>query len=269
MATPEHILQKVKLLINLSESPNKHEAENANVMVQKLIAKYGITQEELKSLEEKSPLWAEENRLFTTIGIVSWKQKLVLTIAKQFYCQIIQEEVSPGAGLKQYNYYAYGDSEDEAIVRFVYDTFSARIEEVVAQKCIGRGPIYVGSYTEGMVEAINNTIVWEGIDIPDLKVPSRQIKEEAPVLNNGQSNMAVHKDQKEKPTDETVAPVGQDMIKDIQAYFRGLDDGKNFSLQEVLELAAENEKLKALGRQEEPSNDRDSTTPEPETNSDS
>ena len=28
------------------------------------------------------------------------------------------------------------------------------------------------------------------------------------------------------------------MIKDVQAYFKGLQDGKDFSLQEVLELAA-------------------------------
>jgi hypothetical protein len=35
------------------------------------------------------------------------------------------------------------------------------------------------------------------------------------------------------------------LIKDIAAYFRGLDDGKGLFLQEILELEAE--KLKELG----------------------
>lgn len=248
MSTPEHILSKLKLLLNLKNSPNENEAANAAHMAENLINKYSISEEEIKSLEEKKPLYGDDDKLFVTFGIIGWKQSLALTIAKQFYCQIVQEELVPVEGLHQYTYYVYGDKEDADNVKFVYQTFSDRIEELIEKKCIGRGPVYISSYTEGLVEVINNTIMWEGIDIPNIKVPSREIPVDAPerTLNNGSSNLSVNKEEKEKPCKETVAPQGKEIIKDVQAYFKGLQDGKDFSLTEVLELAAEASKLKEI-----------------------
>lgn len=246
MSTPETILSKLKLLLNLTQSPNPGEVANARMLADKLISKYNITPEELASLEEKKPLYGDDDKLFVTFGLVGWKQSLALTIAKQFYCQIVQEELVPVEGLHQYTYYVYGEKEDSDNVKFVYQTFSDRIEELVESKCIGRGPVYTSSYTEGLVEIITNTIAWEGIDIPNIKVPSRQKPVDVPerTLNNGSSNLAVKAEEKEKPCKESVAPQGKEMIKDVQAYFKGLQDGKDFSLQEVLELAAEASKLK-------------------------
>lgn len=240
MSTPESILSKVKLLLNLQRSPNPHEAENARTMVETLVSKYNISPDELASLEEKKPLYGDDDKLFITFGLVGWKQSLALTIAKQFYCQIVQEELVPVEGLHQYTYYVYGDKEDADNVKFVYQTFSDRIEEFVEKNCIGRGPIYTSSYTEGLVEIINNTIVWEGIDIPNIKVPSREKPVDVPerTLNNGSSNLSVKREEKEKPCAETVAPQGGTMFKDMRAYFQGLQDGalicKNWSHEDLL-----------------------------------
>lgn len=262
MATPEHILNRVKLLINLSNSPVQGEADNAREAVAKLVAKYNITDEELKSLEDKKPLYGDDDKLFVTFGRVNWKQTLALTIAKQFYCQIVQEELVPVEGLHQYTYYVYGDLEDADNVKFVYNTFSNRIEELVAEKCIGRGPMYVASYTEGLVEAINNNIMWEGIDLPDIKVPSRKEPASVPerTLNNGTANLEVKREEKEKPCQETVAPGGGGLIKDIGAYYKGMQDGRDFSLQDVLELAAKNREVDQLT---ESSEDNDNQTNSP------
>ncbi len=248
MAAPETIISKLKLLLNLSQSPNPYEAETARVLAANLIEKYKLTEEELASLQEKKPLYGDDDKLFVTFGLVGWKQHLALTISKQFYCQIVQEELVPVEGLHQYTYYVYGDKEDADNVKFVYKTFSDRIEELVEKKCIGRGPIYTSSYTEGLVEIITNTIAWEGIDIPNIKVPSREKPVEVPerTPNNGSSNLSVRTEEKEKPCKESVAPQGGTLIKDMQAYFQGLQDGKDFSLQEVLELAAEAIKLKEI-----------------------
>jgi hypothetical protein len=248
MSTPEPILNKIKLLFNLANSPNPNEAENAKAMADKLISKYNITEEELKSLEEKKPLYGEEDKVFVTFGLVGWKQSLALAIAKQFYCQIVQEELVPIEGLHQFTYYVYGDKEDADNVKFVYQTFDKRIEDLIEKRCIGRGPVYISSYTEGLVEIIVNTIIWEGIDIPNIKVPSRMkpVTVDERTLNDGSSNLSVQKEEKEKPCKETVAPQAGTMIKDVQAYFKGLTDGKDFSLQEVLELAAEAQRLKEL-----------------------
>lgn len=244
MSTPEPILTKIKLLLNLAKSPNPNEAENAKSLADKLISKYNLSEEELKGLEDPKPLYGDDDKLFVTIGIVAWKQSLALTIAKQFYCKIIQEELVPIEGLSQYTCYVYGDKEDADNVRTVYYIFSDKIEKLVEQKCFGRGPVYTSSYTEGLVEAINNNIMWEGIDIPNIKKPSEELKEDAP--SDSTSLAPVKKEEKENPCKETVSPVGKTFIKDVQAYFKGLSDGRDFSLQDVLELVVENQKMKEL-----------------------
>lgn len=248
MATPEHILQKVKLLINLSASSNANEADNARAMVDKLIAKHNISTEELESLKEKKPLYGDDDKLFVTLGLVSWRQSLALTIAKQFYCQIVQEELVPVEGLHQFIYYVYGDKEDSNNVKYVFNIFANRIEEFVESKCIGRGPVFTSSYIEGLVEAINNAIMWDGIDIPNVKVPTREkpIVADDLTLSNGTANLtAPQKEVKEKPVQET-AKVSGPLIKDVNAYYKGVMDGASFSLQEILEIEAESQPIKEL-----------------------
>lgn len=246
MPTEEHILAKIKLLMNLANSPNPNEAENARTMAGKLVEKYNITPEELESLKDKKPLYTDDEKLFVTIGLVSWKQNLALTISKQFYCHIIQEECTPAEGLKQYNYFLYGDPEDITTVKKVFNIFNKRIEQYVKDKCIGRGPVFIQSYNEGLVEAINNRIIWDDFELPDVKFPMRE--REAPPeqqADPGAANIEVRKEQKEKPMKETVG-VGGTIIKDIQAYYKGLMDGRDFSIEEIKELEEENEKLKEL-----------------------
>lgn len=239
MSAPESILLKVKLLLNLANSPNPNEAENARAMADKLVAKYNITEEELKSLEDKKPLYGADNKLYSTTSIVGWKQQLALAIGKYFYCHIIQEEMVPTHGEREYNYYVYGDPEDEARVKFVFNTFNKKVEELILTRCVGRGPIYVSSYGEGASEAIRTNMAWEGIDLPEVKAPTSSAPAEEKQLNNGSSNISKHKEEKEKPEENSVDVNSQSLIKDIAAYFRGLDDGKGLFLQEILELEAE------------------------------
>lgn len=247
MSAPENILAKVKLLLNLTSSPNAHEAEAARGMVDKLIAKYEITEEELASLEEKKPLYGEDDKLFVTIGLVSWKQRLATVIAKQLFCHIVQEELVPVEGLHQFSYFVYGDPEDALNVKFAFYIFINRIEEMINTKCVGRGQIYIESYSEGLVEAIANNIYWEGIQIPNLKSRKKsETPETEKVLNNGSPNMAIHKEEKEKPLEQTVNVNAGPIIKDVAAYFKGITDGQRFSFNDILELEMENERIKEL-----------------------
>lgn len=246
MSANETILNKIKLLLNLANSPNPNEAESARAMAEKLISKYNITEEELKSIQDKPNPFTNDNKLFDTIGLSSWRQQLALAIGKHFYCQIVQEKCVPAQGIEQYNYYVFGDAEDIESVKFVYPAFTKKVDQLIDTKCIGRGPIYVTSYCEGVTEAIVNNIHWHGIDLPELKSPSRAIPEEE-VAPSEAGKMQVHKEETKAPAEESVNVESQrDLIKDIGAYFKGLDDGKNVSFKDILELEVENEEAKRL-----------------------
>ena len=251
MPTPETVLTKVKLLLNLANSPNENEAAAAQAMADKLIAKYNITEEELASLAEKPPLYGKDDLLFHTFSLVGWMQRLALACAKQFYCHVVQEEIHPAVGGIEYNYYVYGDDEDANSVKFIFHTFVKKIYNMHDTKCLGRGPIYIESYTEGLVEAIKANLEMDGIEIPEVKRPSRPIQQEEKILNNGQSNLTQHKQQKEAPEEKTVDVGAGNIIRDVMAYFKGLEDGRRLSLQDVLELEVENEEAKRLETGEE------------------
>lgn len=245
MSANDQVLIKIRLLLNLTKSPNVNEAENAQAMVDKLIAKHNITPEELKSIEDKKSLYGDVNKVFNTIGLVGWKQQLVLAVGKYFYCQIVQEVLVRAHGLQEYVYYVYGEPEDETNTKFVFNSINKRIEEMITNRLPGRGPVYVSSYGEGVVESVKNNIYWEGIDLPELKCPTRPTTEEK-IIANGTANLAKTREEKEKPAEESVDVNTQSFIKDVAAYFKGLEDGKNFSLSEILELEVENEEAKKL-----------------------
>jgi hypothetical protein len=185
--------------------------------------------------------------LFHTFSVVGWMQRLALTCAKQFYCYVVQEELHPAVGGVEYNYYVYGDDEDTNSVKFVFSTFVKKIHNFIDVRCIGRGPIFIESYTEGLVEAIRANIENEGIELPEVKRSTRPIqRQEEKVLNNGQSNMTQFKQQKEAPEEKTVDVGAGSLIRDVMAYFKGLEDGRHLSLQDVLELEVENEEAQRL-----------------------
>lgn len=243
MSTPENILAKIKLLFNLQNSSNINESANAKRMADNLIDKYGVSKEELDSLADKKPIYCEDDLLYSSIGLISWKQRLALTIAKQLYCHIVQEESVPMEGPSNFSYFIYGDLEDAENVRHIFNLFSGKIEELINKKCYGRGPIYIHSYSEGVVESISNNIYWNGIDLPKVKKP---VMVEDKILNNGDSNISKHKEEKEKPIKETVNVNAQSLIKDIQAFYRGIEDGKDFSINDILELDIENQNIQEL-----------------------
>ena len=236
MPAPPSILNKVKLLLNLASSPNQNEADTARAMADKLIAKYSITQEELDSLEPKE-FYGENEKLFVTLGIVSWRQQLALAVATYFDCQIVQEELVPAEGLHQFNYFVYGDDDQVKNVQFVYHAFCKKIELLSDNRCVGRGPVYVDSYCEGVVESVKWNIQMYGIDVPEMKKSLK--KEEAPPPPPTTKSITKSGPDKEEPTDKKVDISKNSFIKDVMAYFKGVDDGKNLSLQEILELASE------------------------------
>lgn len=240
-ATPA-ILNKIRLLLKLTSSPNENEAANAREMADRLIAKYNIDQAQLDALDDPTPLYGEDEKVYMTIGLVTWKQQLVLAIANYFECQVVVEEMPLTDGTHQFSYFAYGDTDQVKDTQFAFRAFDKKIEELILSRCLGRGPIYVESYSEGVVESIKLNIQMDGIEIPEVNRTVRKVQEAAPPTSS--SIVRVEGD-KPSPTDNRTQVNGT-LIKDIMAYFKGVDDGKHMSLRDVLDLEAQSQSIGEL-----------------------
>lgn len=251
MSAPPSILAKVKKLLALTNSPNSNEADNARSMADKLIEKYNITEEELGSLDPKE-YYGENEKLFVTFGVVMWRQQLAVAVAKYYDCQIVQEELRPaGSGedtIVEYHHYVYGDDDQVKDTQFVYHAFAKRIDKLCETKCMGRGPIYIDSYCEGVVESVKWNIEMYGIDIPEMKKPTKKQEEKSiPISTTG----IVRSSDKEEPVENRRKNIDGTFVKDIMAYFKGIDDGKNLSFKDVLELEAQNRESAQIAAGEE------------------
>lgn len=236
--TPPAILNKIKLLRKLSQSPNPHEAESATRLSEGLIKKHNISPEELESIKDAKPLYGDDEKVYTSLGIVSWRQQLVVSVANHLNCKIIQEELVPMDGPHSFNYYAYGEPEDVKNVQFVFKTFADKVERLSDTECMGRGLIYISSYCSGVVDAIKQNISLFGIELPDLKKPVRKVEVKD---SSTTPEDAIKTVEKPKPADRHVDVNTDNIIKDIAAYFNGIRDGKELFLEDILEMASKNE----------------------------
>lgn len=237
MPTPPSILNKVKLLLGLANSPNPHEADNARKLADALIEKHTITEEELESLKDAKPLYGEDEKIYESIGIVSWKQQLLVSISNYFDCQVVQEELVPADGPHPFHYFAYGEPEDVGSVRTYFQSFCSQVEQLLEANCQWRGPVYKDSYCDGVVDAIKQNIQMYGIRLPAKKIVP--VEKEA-VLPSEEALTKTK--EKPKPADRHVDVNSQTMIKDIMAYFRGVDDGKDLLLDASAEALEDNSK---------------------------
>jgi len=235
MSTSPNILFKIKSLINLASSANENEARAALAMAEKLIAKHSVTDEELKSLQDKKEAYGEDEKLFSTIKIIGWKNQLALAVAKKYDCMIVQEESVPLQGLSEFSYYVYG--EQVGLVIFVFNALNNRVNDMVAMHCLGRGAIYVDSYCEGLAQSIKLNLEFDDLDVPKVNRQVKNKPEEAHIPKG--TELVMEKSEKESPTNERVDVNSQSFIKDVIAYFKGMADGSKLSLQEALTLEAQ------------------------------
>ena len=233
----EQVLGKIKRLLTLAQSQNPNEAENARVMAQRLIEKHSVTDEELEILKDK-PAYGEDEKLYHSTTFISWKSQIAIAIAKELFCAIVQEELTTKTDdveQKEYDYYVFGDSDDVEVVKFVFKVLEEQVEELVTKNCVGRGPVYINSYCEGLIECIKTNF-----DLHDIEI-KRSSKKEEPGVAPTEALRKVEPIEKKMPTENRTSVSGKDFIKDVHAYFRGLRDGKNLSLSRLVRLAMEAE----------------------------
>ena len=142
------LLSKIKKLLSLSESPNRHEAYVAAHKAQSLMAAQGISLSDLSDTESGSEL--DEpivNELIEKTGnrIVRWKFSLLGAICRVNYCLCL------GGG--QYGIRALGRRTHIEICRSYYEYFSQLIETESRQHQ-GKGKVYLNRFREAMVDEI-------------------------------------------------------------------------------------------------------------------
>lgn len=238
MTTPL-ILNKIKLLLNLSNSSVENEAIAAKTMADKLINKYSVTEEEIKGItEEKKPVYGEEAKLYSTLTIEGWRNQLALGVSTKYDCFLVQEEAVPAEGLSEFSYFVIGDPVDVTNVKFAFHVLEKKVEELILKNCLGKSADYSYSYSEGIVEGIKSNL-----DFIYFEAVPKTVNKPGPTatLNVGDECIEKHKGEKEKPLKESINIATQSFIKDVVAYFRGISDGNRLQLQDILELAEHGE----------------------------
>lgn len=219
-------LQKIKLLLNLAKSPEPGEAANAAAMALKLIQKFNVTDEQLQEIESSDkPIYTDENLLLDTPELADWKNILALVVATKYDCYAIQEENVLSTGERSYKYFVYGEPEDIAIAKQLFNFVYSEINKLVTVKCSNKGQLYIDSFAEGAANGVRANIEFENFAIhslvktkekEDLKADAIATVEKSPIKPPAIENKKKATN-KEKPLD-------------IMAYFTGEGYGRDIHI---------------------------------------
>ncbi len=81
-------ISKIQKLLRLAESPNEEEAKSALLHARNLMAKYYLTQEDIRAAGEKQSVRYERIGVFFTARSTAWKQSLAAVIAEAYRCMM-------------------------------------------------------------------------------------------------------------------------------------------------------------------------------------
>ena len=87
MENQEHIVDLIQKCLNLSKSPNEHEAQLALSKAQELLEKYNLTLADLNTKEQATQ--PNMVNLPIPIGRAEWKRSLIHSIAIQSFCKVV------------------------------------------------------------------------------------------------------------------------------------------------------------------------------------
>lgn len=257
----EKIIEKVKLLFKLAESPNENESANAKALAEAIIEKHNLQPSELKDNTFNYP---EENILFRSFTKSFWRNRLAIVLATQFFCYIIEQKITANTSIdgnelpvEEFIYFLYGeDKHDVGNVKQLYSVLEPKIDSIITEVCKGRGGLFCESFSEGFMNSIKYRI--ENGDF-DFKI--QELKEEAAA----KPDTIVKQTKTEFPSTQPVENK-RDIVEDkkpidIIAYFKGEQAGMKLELGELLK--ANDIDIKALMEADE---EEDEETYEDEPN---
>lgn len=236
----ESHLIKIKLLLNLSKSPEPGEAANAAAMALKLIEKFNVTDEQLREIESSDkPIYTDENLLLETPELADWKNILALVVAKKYDCYAIQEENVLTTGEKSFKYYVYGEPEDIIIAKQLFDFVYNEVNKVIALRCTSRGELYRDSFAEGAVNGVRINIEYENFFSPGMVIAKEdKVEEKKDSIANVEKSPV-----KPPAIEKKTMASNKEKPLDIMAYFIGEGYGRDIHIGEISKRTLEDVKL--------------------------
>lgn len=223
MMEKQKIIQKINNLFSLATSSNINEAESAKKLATALMEKYSITESDLKSTTDD--LYNKDNLLFKTEDISEWKRILSMVVAKHNYCLIIEQKISLDNSFC-YEYYVFGEEENINMTKNIFNIFYEKAEQLINLNCLDKDKDFYDSYSEGVVVGMKK-IIFEFDDYDfNSKNKSRSIKD---IANKQKTQSSLLKPQNVIPSKpiENSSVVEKTFIKNVLAYFKGINDGES------------------------------------------
>src|ERR1700680_168525 len=157
MSTQEKIIDTITKLRNLAtNNSNPDEAANAAAKMQDLLFRHNLSEDDLKTDLEKTPVYEKE---IIDIGVASpqskaWKVALMNLLALNNFCKVFNTRTS--------EVWLIGQEENRMVVKYLYDFLSKdliRMGKLAAKEAKQLGPInstfWKKSFFVGAVETIN------------------------------------------------------------------------------------------------------------------
>lgn len=210
-------LHKIKLLLALTESPEPNESAAAQNMVDKLVAKYSVTPEQLNALKNKQELDLNDQLLFKVKDRLEWKAHLSFIIAAKFDCSVMECCMNADSS---FHYFLFGTEENVIAVKDLYAEFELRVEGLINSYCYGKDHDYIESYGEGVVAGLSSMLEYMKFKVPGKKLLNINPEDDKPGLIRT-TNIVNPKD---KPTENKKQVNNKGEVKNIQAYYRGVKD---------------------------------------------
>lgn len=223
-------IEKVRLLHRLAASASENEASNAFDMAKRLIEKYELLLEDYEEKVEK-PVYTNDDILYKSKEVIDWKRIIALAATAKFDCFIIQEEQTASTGDKSFAYFIYGEPDDVAIARHLFNFVCEEIEKLLTKNCTNRGQLYIDSYSEGIANSVKINIEYENYHVEGLVKPI--ITEEVKELENTKALAKTEATPKEKLFQEKIPVSNKEKPLDLSAYFAGEKDGMNIHIGKI------------------------------------
>ena len=217
----QKVLDRIKKLLSLSESPNEHEAATAAAMATALMQEHNIHQAMLNEGVDEALVqeWAEHSR-----RVSSWKLRLLTSLGKANGV-LAPKVVGQGILL-------VGQETDVRVVSYLYAYCVKAVDRLTTQSGRGMGKAWCNDYRHGCVDTIVKKIA-------EIQKETEE-KEKKKALSSGVSLLVINKAlaQREEKLAKARCEVKTESVSislghKNYARYQGQQDGKSINIRKT------------------------------------